>query len=78
MDGIENVAAVRGNDPTTEGTLDRVLSTLLVELDGVEENSEHSGGSIAVIGITHNACWIDPALKRPGRLDTVVHLERDW
>lgn len=75
MDGMENVAAVRGNDSTTEGTMDRVLSTLLVELDGVEDGPR---GGIAVIGITQDARWIDPALKRPGRLDRAICLARDW
>jgi SpoVK/Ycf46/Vps4 family AAA+-type ATPase len=75
MDGIENIAAVRGNDPTVEGTLDRVLSTLLVELDGVDDHtaSDQTGG-IAVIGITHNVNWIDAALQRPGRLEKFVEL----
>jgi SpoVK/Ycf46/Vps4 family AAA+-type ATPase len=75
MDGIENIAAVRGNDPTVEGTLDRVLSTLLVELDGVDDHtaSDQTGG-IAVIGITHNVKWIDAALQRPGRLEKFVEL----
>ena len=67
LDGIENIAAVRGNDATTEGSLDRVLSTLLVELDGVEIHSDHKGG-IAVIGTTRSEKWIDPALVRSGRL----------
>ncbi|CAJ1969702.1 unnamed protein product [Cylindrotheca closterium] len=76
MDGIENVAAVRGNDNTTEGTMDRVLSTLLVELDGVngEKSSEDNGAGFAVIGITHNSKWIDPALLRPGRLGHIIEL----
>jgi len=75
MDGIENIAAVRGNDPTVEGTLDRVLSTLLVELDGVDEHSTSAQpGGVAVIGITHNVNWIDPALKRPGRLEKCLTL----
>jgi SpoVK/Ycf46/Vps4 family AAA+-type ATPase len=78
MDGIENVGAIRGNDATTEGTMDRVLSTLLVELDGVEDSPSGQHGGIAVIAITHDARWIDPALKRPGRLDRAVHLSRDW
>lgn len=80
MDGIENIAAVRGNDTTTEGTMDRVLSTLLVELDGDDSqrslNSQHGG--IAVIGITQNDLWIDPAVKRPGRLEKVARMEVDW
>jgi SpoVK/Ycf46/Vps4 family AAA+-type ATPase len=75
MDGIENIAAVRGNDPTVEGTLDRVLSTLLVELDGVDDHpaSDQAGG-VAIIGITHNVNWIDQALQRPGRLEKCVEL----
>jgi SpoVK/Ycf46/Vps4 family AAA+-type ATPase len=73
MDGIENIAAVRGHDNTTEGTMDRILSTLLVELDGIESQSDNAG-KIAVIGITHNEQWIDPALRRPGRLEKVLKL----
>jgi len=76
MDGIENIAAVRGNDATTEGTMDRVLSTVLVEMDGVADTGQ--SGGVAVIGITHDARWIDPALKRPGRLSPVVQLSLDW
>ena len=73
MDGIENIAAVRGHDNTTEGTMDRILSTLLIELDGIESQSD-GAGKIAVIGITHNEQWIDPALRRPGRLEKVLKL----
>eukprot|EP00977_Amphora_coffeiformis_P006648 scaffold1450_cov170-Amphora_coffeaeformis.AAC.2 len=73
LESIETIAAVRGHDNTTEGTMDRVLSTLLVELDGVESQ----GGSMApfaVIGTTHNRNWVDPALQRPGRLGAVLSL----
>jgi len=76
MDGLENVAAVRGYDNTTEGTMDRVLSTLLTELDGVDNGTQQStGGKIAVIGITHDKHKIDPALRRPGRLEKVIDLQ---
>ena len=80
LDGIETIAAVRGNDATTEGTMDRILSTLLIELDGIDDNMSHSsqGTGIAVIGITHDETWIDPALKRPGRLDRAIRMTRDW
>ena len=54
--------------------MDRVLSTLLIELDGVNSNVM-DGRRIAVIGITHNVSWIDPALRRPGRLQKVVRLD---
>lgn len=77
MDGIENIAAVRGNDNTTEGTMDRVLSTLLTELDGVdgEHASMENPACMAIVGITHNPEWVDPALRRPGRLERVIQLD---
>lgn len=78
LDGIENIASKRGNDATTEGTMDRVLSTLLVELDGVTDMVPSQMDGIAVIGITHDARLIDPALKRPGRLSPVLRLFCDW
>jgi SpoVK/Ycf46/Vps4 family AAA+-type ATPase len=76
MDGIENIAAVRGNDNTTEGTMDRVLSTLLTEIDGVDSDhcSIENPACLAIIGITHNPEWIDPALRRPGRLERTIKL----
>ncbi len=76
LDGIENIAAVRGNDNTTEGTMDRLLSTLLTELDGVDSKTSTNRvtGSMAIIGITHNPEWIDPALRRPGRLERTIWL----
>jgi SpoVK/Ycf46/Vps4 family AAA+-type ATPase len=78
MDAIENVAAVRGHDTTTEGTLDRILSTLLVELDGVEDHDVRVDAGIAVIGITHDSSLVDSALLRPGRLGRIIELRRDW
>jgi ATPases of the AAA+ class len=78
LDGIENIAPVRGHDNTSEGTMDRLLSTLLVEMDGVSRVGQSNGGDgIAVIGITHNPIsWIDPALLRPGRLEKCIHTEK--
>lgn len=78
LDAVENIAAVRGHDTTTEGTLDRVLSALLVELDGIEEYGAKPGDGFAVIGITQYPTSIDSALLRPGRLDKVLELVRDW
>ena len=76
MDGIENIAAVRGNDNTTEGTMDRVLSTLLTEIDGVDSGklSIDNPACLAIIGTTHNPEWVDPALRRPGRLERTIKL----
>jgi len=75
LDGIESVALKRGNDNTTEGTMDRVLSTFLTELDGIETGGDGStSGNVAVIGITHNPDLIDPSLLRPGRLEKTITL----
>ena len=74
LDGIENIAPRRGNDNTSEGTMDRVLSTFLTEMDGIESGSSGVSGNVAVIGITHNPDLIDPSLRRPGRLEKTITL----
>ncbi|KAL7521817.1 hypothetical protein ACHAWX_006506 [Stephanocyclus meneghinianus] len=74
LDGIENVAPRRGNDCTTEGTMDRVLSTFLTEMDGVNDDCDDASGNVAVIGITYNPDLIDPSLLRPGRLAKTILL----
>jgi SpoVK/Ycf46/Vps4 family AAA+-type ATPase len=77
IDGIECVAPKRGNDNTSEGTMDRVLSTFLTEMDGIESGEGNGivSSNIGVVGITHNPKLIDPALLRPGRLEKTITLE---
>lgn len=72
LDGIENIAPCRGNDNTSEGTMDRVLSMFLTEMDGIETGKP--SGNVAVIGITYDANLIDPSLCRPGRLEKTIPL----
>eukprot|EP00986_Skeletonema_menzelii_P000698 scaffold203_cov149-Skeletonema_menzelii.AAC.3 len=72
LDGIENIAPCRGNDNTSEGTMDRVLSMFLTEMDGIESGKPF--GNVAVIGITYDANLIDPSLRRPGRLEKTIPL----
>jgi len=75
LDGIENVSPRRGNDNTSEGTMDRVLSTFLIEMDGIETGGNTDiSGNVAVIGVTHNPDLIDPSLLRPGRLEKIITL----
>ncbi len=77
IDGIESVAPKRGNDNTSEGTMDRVLSTFLTEMDGIESGGRddmHTSSNIGVVGITRNPKLIDPALLRPGRLEKTITL----
>ncbi len=74
LDGIEHIAPVRGKDNTTQGTMDRVLSTMLTEMDGIGGDASAMSKRVAVIGITTDVTWIDQALCRPGRLERCVQL----
>jgi SpoVK/Ycf46/Vps4 family AAA+-type ATPase len=69
LDDIAIISSVRGKDNTREGTMDRVLSTLLHEMDGV---AKVSSAGMAIIGVTNDAAKVDPALRRPGRLGRTV------
>ncbi|CAM9351874.1 unnamed protein product, partial [Hapterophycus canaliculatus] len=71
LDQVEGVAARRGYHSSTEQTFDRILSTLLVEMDGV---MSESGGHVVVLAATNDIERLDPALLRPGRLDRRVRL----
>ncbi|WP_254809512.1 AAA family ATPase [Natronosalvus amylolyticus] len=64
FDEIDAIAATR--DDSHEVT-ERVVSQLLTELDGMRENP-----NLIVLAATNRKEFIDPALLRPGRLDTHV------
>jgi peroxin-6 len=49
--------------------MDRVVSQLLAELDGL-----HRAKDVFIIGATNRPDLIDPALLRPGRFDRLVYL----
>ena len=77
LDGLEALAPVRGYDTTTEGTMDRLLSLLLTELDGATPQSTDDGAilpPITVLGATRARESLDPSLLRPGRLDVHLHV----
>jgi transitional endoplasmic reticulum ATPase len=50
-------------------TTERVVNQLLAELDGIEPLS-----GIVVLGATNRIDLVDPAILRPGRLGTHVHV----
>jgi transitional endoplasmic reticulum ATPase len=53
----------------------RILSTLLIELDGVIlHNTSSSGGAIFVVGTTSDISRVDPAIMRPGRLELRISM----
>ena len=70
IDQIEALAPPRGFDTTTEQTLDRLLSLLLIQLDGVV--AQHDGPPLLLLAAAHRKAQLDPAILRPGRLD--VHI----
>ena len=66
---IETLAPPRGEDSSAEGTLDRLLSLLLVELDGVQAAT---GPPVLLLAACVSPSQLDPAILRPGRLDMHV------
>lgn len=64
FDELDSVAPKRGNHGDSGGVMDRIVSQLLAELDGMAGGS---GGDVFVIGATNRPDLLDPALLRPGR-----------
>ncbi|KAF3309568.1 peroxisomal assembly protein [Orbilia oligospora] len=73
FDELDSVAPKRGNQGDSGGVMDRIVSQLLAELDGMSEGKEGSGG-VFVIGATNRPDLLDPALLRPGRFDKMLFL----
>jgi transitional endoplasmic reticulum ATPase len=69
LDEIDALAPQRGNGGGDSAASERVVNTLLTELDGLEALSR-----VVVIGATNRPTLIDPALLRPGRFDELVYI----
>lgn len=65
FDELDSLAPKRGNHGDSGGVMDRIVSQLLAELDGM--SSDQDGGGVFVIGATNRPDLLDPALLRPGR-----------
>lgn len=65
FDEIDTLTPVRGCG--SSGVSDRIVNQFLTYLDGVDERED-----IFVIGATSNPNLVDPAMMRPGRLDTIL------
>lgn len=68
FDELDALAPVRGQG-TDGGTSDRVVAALLTELDGAESLRD-----VVVVGATNRPDMIDPAMRRPGRLERLVYV----
>lgn len=70
FDEIDAIAAQRGGSGGGGNAVaDRVLSQVLIELDGV-----HSLNGVTIVAATNRPDIIDPALLRPGRIDRLVYI----
>nr|KAJ3422545.1 peroxisomal assembly protein [Polyrhizophydium stewartii] len=64
FDELDSVAPKRGEKGDSGGVMDRIVSQLLAELDGM---SDSGGSDVFVIAATNRPDLLDPALLRPGR-----------
>ncbi|VDB88628.1 unnamed protein product [Peniophora sp. CBMAI 1063] len=71
FDELDSVAPKRGAHGDSGGVMDRIVSQLLAELDGIASGK---GGDVFVIGATNRPDLLDPALLRPGRFDRMLYL----
>ena len=74
FDELDSVAPKRGNQGDSGGVMDRIVSQLLAELDGMSGGDDGGGGGVFVIGATNRPDLLDQALLRPGRFDKMLYL----
>ncbi|CAH2355259.1 peroxisomal biogenesis factor 6 [[Candida] railenensis] len=74
FDELDSVAPKRGNQGDSGGVMDRIVSQLLAELDGMSGGGEGSGDGVFVVGATNRPDLLDEALLRPGRFDKMLYL----
>ncbi|MFQ6012096.1 MAG: CDC48 family AAA ATPase [Thermoplasmata archaeon] len=68
FDEVDAITPARGGMQDNRVT-ERVISQMLVELDGLEELH-----NVTVIAATNRPDRLDPALLRPGRFDRLIHV----
>ncbi|KAG7358372.1 cell division cycle protein 48 [Nitzschia inconspicua] len=77
FDELDSLAPRRGGMDHGGGVMERVVASLLAELDGPSGSGNEDGdkeGRVFVLGATNRPDLLDPALLRPGRLDRLVYL----
>jgi transitional endoplasmic reticulum ATPase len=69
IDEIDSLAPERGGGLGEPAVTERVVNTLLAEMDGLEELH-----GVVVIAASNRPALLDPALLRPGRFDDLVYV----
>ncbi len=69
IDEIDAIANARGSDYGDALVTERVVDTLLTEMDGLS-----GANNIIVLAATNRPDILDPALLRPGRFDKIIEI----
>ncbi|KAJ2092254.1 hypothetical protein IW138_001325 [Coemansia sp. RSA 986] len=69
FDEIDAIVGKRQQGTQGDAVQERMLSTMLNEMDGVEATH-----GVLVVGATNRIDMLDPALLRPGRFDKIVYV----
>ena len=69
FDELDSLVPARGGGLGEPQVTERVVNTILAEMDGLEELQ-----SVVVIGATNRPNLVDPALLRPGRFDELIYV----
>ena len=69
IDELDSLVPARGAGMGEPQVTERVVNTILSEMDGLEELN-----NVVVIGATNRPNLIDPALLRPGRFDELIYV----
>ncbi|SEN52904.1 transitional endoplasmic reticulum ATPase [Sphingomonas gellani] len=69
IDELDSLVPARGGGMGEPHVTERVVNTILAEMDGLEELQ-----SVVVIGATNRPNLVDPALLRPGRFDELIYV----
>ncbi|XP_059473219.1 ATPase family gene 2 protein homolog B-like [Neocloeon triangulifer] len=72
IDEIDALVGHRGGGQIQTGVQERVLATVLVEMDGLIAPS--SEGGVLIVASTNRPDLVDAALLRPGRFDQIIHV----
>jgi transitional endoplasmic reticulum ATPase len=69
IDELDSLVPARGAGFGEPQVTERVVNTILAEMDGLEELN-----NVVLIGATNRPNLIDPALLRPGRFDELIYV----
>jgi transitional endoplasmic reticulum ATPase len=69
FDEIDSLVPARGAGLGEPQVTERVVNTILAEMDGLEELN-----NVVIVGATNRPSLIDPALLRPGRFDELIYV----